>query len=461
MLQVPMAVLPFANLSSDAENEYFSDGLGEELMGALAKIDGLRLVARSSTQRFRGADHDVREIGKLLNVDAVLEGSVRRSGSRLRITVKLIETANGYQLWSERYDREMEDVFAVQEEIANGVASQLRVRLSQGAESYFRRHRAQDIEAYNLYLKGRFFWNKRTPADLLRAVEHFQNSTQIDPGFAPAFAGLADSYLLLAMYGAAAPQQVFPQARQAIAHALALDPKLPDAHCTDGCIRAAYEWDWPGAEQSFRRSLELGPNYATGHHWFAINYLVPMKRFEEARHHLEAARESDPLSLVINTTMGVEFFFEGRSSDAIREYRRVLEMEPGFALGYFFLGQALLHEQTYDEAIAALERAVELSGRSSETLAMLAYAHALGEHPDAARAIQDEIVERGAKQYISPVQLAQIQLALGAKSEALDLLEKAAEQRATDLLWLKVRPTFAALVDEPRFRALADSIGLP
>jgi len=219
-LQVPMAVLPFANLGADVEDDYFGDGLGEELMGALSKIDGLRLVARSSTQRFRGAEHDVREIGRLLNVEAVLEGSVRRSGNRLRISVELVETTNGYQLWSERYDREMQDVFAVQEEIANGVASQLRVRLSQGAESYFRRHRAQDIEAYNLYLKGRYFWNKRTPADLRRAVEHFQQATQIDPKFAPAFAGLADCYVLLAMYGAAAPKEVFPQARQAIAQAL-------------------------------------------------------------------------------------------------------------------------------------------------------------------------------------------------------------------------------------------------
>jgi serine/threonine-protein kinase len=460
-LQVPMAVLPFANLSADPDNEYFSDGLGEELMGALAKIDGLRLVARSSTQRFRGADHDVREIGKLLNVDAVLEGSVRRSGNRLRITVKLIETANGYQLWSERYDREMEDVFVVQEEIANGVAAQLRVRLNQGAESYFRRHRAQDIEAYNLYLKGRFFWNKRTPADLRRAVEHFQSATQIDPKFAPAFAGLADSWVLLAMYGAVAPQEVFPQARQAIAQALALDPKLPDAHCTDGCIRAVFEWDWPGAEQSFRRSLELGPNYATGHHWFAINYLVPMKRFEEARHHLEAARESDPLSLVINTTIGLELFFEGRSGDAIREYRRVLEMEPGFAVGYFFLGQALLREQQHEEAIAALEHAVELSGHSSETLAMLGYAQAVAGRADGARAIQDEILQLSASQYISPAQLAQIQLALGAKADALTSLERAAEQRATDLLWLRVRPAFEALEGEPRFAVIAQSIGLP
>ena len=460
-LQVPMAVLPFANLSSDPENEYFSDGLGEELMGALAKIDGLRLVARSSTQRFRGADHDVREVGRLLNVDAVLEGSVRRSGNRLRITVKLVDTANGYQLWSERYDRQMEDVFEVQEEIANGVAAQLRGHLSQGAESYFRRHRAQDIEAYNLYLKGRYFWNKRTPADLRRAVEHFQHATQTDANFAPAFAGLADSYVLLAMYGAAAPQEVFPQARQAIARALALDPKLPDAHCTDGCIRAVFEWDWPGAEQSFRRSLELGPHYATGHHWFAINYFVPMKRFEDARHHLEAARESDPLSLVINTTIGLELFFEGRSSDAIGEYRRVLEMEPSFALGYFFLAQALLLEQKHDEAIAALERAVELSGRSSETLAMLAYAQAVAGHPEAARVIQGEILQSSAGHYLSPVQMAQIQLGLGSKAEALDSLEKASEQRAADLLWLRLRPAFEPLRHEPRFIAIADAIGLP
>jgi len=460
-LQVPIAVLPFANLSADPENDYFSDGLGEELIGALSKIDGLRLVARSSAQRFRGAAHDVREIGQLLNVEAVLEGSVRRSGNRLRITVTLIDTANGYQLWSERYDRDMQDVFVVQEEIANGVASQLRVRLSQGAESYFRRHRAEDIEAYNLYLKGRYFWNKRTPADLRRAVENFQHATQIDPKFAPALAGLADCYVLLAMYGAAAPKEVFPQARAAIAQALALDPKLSEAHCTDACIRAVFEWDWAGAEQSFRRCLELGPNYATGHHWFAINYLVPMKRFEEARHHLEAARESDPLSLVINTTIGLELFFEGQTGSAIREYRRVLEMEPSFALGYFFLGQALLREGEHAEAIATLERAVELSGRSSETLAMLGYGHAVAGHLDAARAIQDEIIRRGNDQYISPVQLAQIQLALGAKGEALDSLEKAAEERATDLLWLRVRHTFEGLAGEPRFLAIAESIGLP
>jgi serine/threonine-protein kinase len=460
-LQIPIAVLPFANLGPETGNEYFSEGLGEELMGALGKVPGLRLAARTSSYRFRGNDYDIREVGRLLNVDAVLEGSVRRSGSRLRVTVQLVDTAEGYQLWSERYDRQMEDVFAMQEEIANAVVSQLKVRLTDSAQSYFRKHRAGDIEAYNLYLKGRYFWNKRTPADLVRAVEHFKQATELDLRFAPAFAGLGDSYVTLAMYGAKHPAEVFPQAKQAIAQALKLDAKLSEAYCTDGCIRAVFDWDWSGAEQSFLRSLDLGPDYATGHHWLAINYFVPMKRFAEAQKHLHLARETDPLSLAINTTIGLELFFEGRVDEAITEYRRVLDMEPGFAMGYFFLGQALERQQRYQDALAALKRAVDLSNRSAETLTMLGHCYAAAGQPELARSMQNELSDIAAREYVSPVLLAQLRLALGSSEDALTLLEQAHQQRATDLLWIRLRPAFEPLSREPRFQAIAESIGLP
>ncbi len=459
-LQIPIAVLPFTNLGPGTENEYFSDGLGEELMAALGKVAGLRLAARASSFRFRGGEYDVRDVGRQLSVDAVLEGSVRRAGNRLRVAVQLVDTAEGYQLWSEMYDRQLEDVFEVQEEIANAVAGQLKLHLTNSAESYFRRHRTRDIEAYNLYLKGRYFWNKRTETDLQKAIEHFDQATQLDPNFAPALAGLADSYVTLAMYGALPPLNAFPQAKQAIEQALILDAKLPQAHCTAGCIRAVFDWDWGAAEQSFRKCLELGPNYATGHHWFAINFLVPMQRLEEAQRHLQLARETDPLSLVINTTIGLEKFFERRYEDAVREYRRVLEMEPSFAMGYFFLGQALERRGAISDAIAALERSVELSGRSAETVATLGYTYAAAGRRSEALVILQELKHRASTHYVSPVLLAQVQLGLEANEEALKSLEDAYKVKATDLLWIGVRPIFEPLKTEPRFQAIVESIGL-
>lgn len=456
-----IAVLPLINQSPDPDNEYFSDGMTDEIITALTKVKALRVAARTSSFAFKAKKENVRTIGRMLNVANVLEGSVRRAGSRLRVSAQLVSAADGYELWSERFERTLDDVFAVQDEIAKSIVDALKVKLL-GSESQALGERGtEDTEAWELYLMGRFHWNKRTEAGLRRAIGFFERAITRDPGYSLAMAGLADCYAILGEYGLMPPGEAMPQAKENAARALILNQGLAEAHTTLGLVRAVYEWNWPGSEIAFRQAMELAPRYATARQWYAVNYLVPHGRFDEAQLEIERARRLDPLSLPITTTAGVIQYFAGRFDAALAEYRRALEMDGGFAVTHFFMGQALSQLGDYRAALESLTRAVDISQGDAEMTAALAYAHAKGGDRDRALELLAGLERRAADRYLSPVVLAEVSAGLEDADQALGRLEQAAELHAADLHWLAVDPVFTAFRDHRRFAALLKRMGLP
>ncbi len=457
--QPSVAVLPFKDMSPEQDQQYFCDGTAEELISALSRVEGLRVASRTSTfEVTKGGNADLRTVRDRLGVSTLVEGSVRKAGSRLRITVRLVNTADGFELWSDRFDRELEDIFVIQEEIARQIVETLRPKLV--AEAGPLVLPAGGFEAYNLYLKGRFYWNQRTEAGLNKSVDLFRQATEKDPSYARAYAGLADAHLLLGIYGAAAPDEVMPRAREAAEKALGLDGKSAEVFASLACLEAVYEWDWEGAEEDFRRSIALDPRYPTGHHWFAVNVLAPCGRFKEAFDSLRIAEDLDPLSLAIHASVGLVFIFQRRFEEALDELAHAIDLDPRFAVAHFFRGQALSQLGRHDEAIGALEHAAQLSGSALEMRAALACAYARAGRLEPARRIQHELEVRARDGYVSPVLLAQVHTSLGENGSALEELSRAIRWRAADLAWLRVRPVFDPLRSEPRFAELLDEIHL-
>jgi len=453
-----IAVLPFANLSGSPDSDYFSDGLAEELIGALAVVPGLRVAARTSSFYFRGAGLDIREIGRDLNVGSILEGSVRKSGTQLRIAVQLINVMDGFVLWSRKYDREMADVLDIQDEIAKAVVPEITIARNAGAPVPPRV--TCDPEAYNLYLHGRFLWNKRTAKDLQKATGYFQQAVERDPRFAAALAGVADSYVTQAIYGFRAPDDVIPLAKQAAQKALTIDTTLAEAYTSMGCVRAVYDWDWQGAETDLRRAIEINPQHSTAHQWYAAHCLLPLGRFEEARNELQLACELDPFSVAVQTTVGLQFLLERRDDLAIKALQKVLLLDEDFGIAHYFMGQAYLNQARQAEAINELQRAVELTSGSSETVAVLGCAYATAGQRAKALQILEQLTDRYRTTYASPVLLSQLLLACEQAEQAMEFLQSARRMRASDLIWIKVRPAFDALRSEPSFGQICMEIGL-
>jgi TolB-like protein/Flp pilus assembly protein TadD len=453
-----IAVLPFVNLGASPDSDYFSDGLAEELIGALAAVPGLRVAARTSSFYFRGAGLDIREIGKNLNVESILEGSVRKSGTQLRIAVQLINVMNGFVLWSRKYDREMADILDIQDEIARAIVPEITAGRNSGAPVQPRA--TCDPQAYNWYLQGRFLWNKRTARDIQKATECFQQAVERDSRFAAALAGVADCYITQAIYGVRAPDDIIPLAKDAAQMALTIDTSLAEAYTSLGCIRALYDWDWQAAEKDLRRAIEINPLDSIAHHWYAANCLLPLGRFEEARTELQLACELDRFSVAIQTTAGLQFLLERRDDLAIKTLQKVLALDQDFAIAHYFLGQAYLNQAMQAEAIHELRQAVDLSSGSSETIAVLGCAYAGA--GDRAKALQvlEQLTDRCRTNYVSRVLLSQLRLACGETEQAVELLQRARRMRASDLVWIKVRPAFEALRSEPRFRQICMEVGL-
>lgn len=456
-----VAVLPFVDLSPKRDHEYFCEGLSESLQEALTKIEGLRVVSRTSAFSFKGKGLDVREIGKRLNVATLLEGSVQTAGDQLRASVTLTNVADGYLLWSERYDRPMVDVFDVQDDIARAVVSRLVPALSADSRVPLAAHSTDDLGAYHLYLKGRHVWNRRTEESLHQSIDYFRRALELDSGFAAAQAGLADAHAMLGIYGALPPDEAMPLAKSYAQDALAQHPNLAEALATRGCVRAVFEWDWAGAEADFHQALAANPQYPTAYQWYAVNCLMPRGRFSEARAQLQRAQELDPLSPVIGATFGLLAYLERRYDEAVTRYRDVLELDERFALADYFLGQALTAQGKPSEAVARLNRAGAIGGRSAEVIAALASAEALAARPDAAESLLAELQAMAETRYVSPVLIGQVHLALGRTGLALDQLEQGLRARAVEMIWLGVRPTFDPLRDNPRFVTLLRQIGLP
>jgi serine/threonine-protein kinase len=455
-----LAVLPFINLGREPENEYFSDGLTQELMGALSKVEGLRVVAHNSSFRYRRTALEVQEIARQLKVSTLLEGTVRQSRNRLRVTVKLIDAAAGCHIWAERYDRRMEDIFVVQEEIANTIARELKMKLR--SEGYgFTKHKTGNREAHDFFLKGLYFSNKRTSSNLLRAAENFHRATELDPEFAPALAALANCYAAQGGYGNQPPSKAFSLAKENVQKALNLDAHQSEAHCTYGLIQALFDHDLQAAERSFLRALDLDPNCALAHQWYAIPCLLVQGRFQEARSQLQLAHELDPLSLLIKTTMGSELYFERRYDEAIQELLTVVEMEPTYGIAYYALGQVYEKKEAYSQAIDALQRAVELMEGSAQALAMLGRLHAIAGHASEAAALLADLERLAATRYVSPVHFACLFAGLKQTSLALDSLENALRSRSPEVVAVGVWPVFDSLRPESRFRTLCQTMGVP
>lgn len=386
-----IAVLPFANLSPDPENEYFSDGLTEELINVLAKIEGLRVTSRTSVFAWKSKNEPIRRIGEQLNVNTVLEGSVRKAGNRLRITAQLVNVADDSHLWSERYDREMEDVFVVQDEIARAIVEALKIKLVGEEKCQLVKCATNSIEAYNLYLQGRFHWNKRSKEGFERAIKYFERALQIDPNYAPAYAGLADCYTLLASYGYINPQEGFPKAREAALKALDLNEALAEAHASLAAIKLNYDQDLQRAEQEIERAIELNPNYATAHHWHAAT-LLGLGRIEEALAAIQRALELDPLSAIIRVTAGETFQLAGRLNEAEEHLQKALEINPNLIGAYIGLAKAKQLSGDWKEAEEELQRAITNApddGRPRLAYALhLAY---LGQLPESLAEIQQAL----------------------------------------------------------------------
>jgi TolB-like protein/Flp pilus assembly protein TadD len=453
-----IAVLPFANLSPDPENEYFSDGLTPELIHLLTKVDGLRVVAWNSSSQLKGKTPDPYSVGQQLKVGSVLTGSVRGASVHLRITAQLVDTSNGYYLWSETYDREMQDVFAIQEEISSAIVKTLSKKLV-GAVSELKCN-TPNLEAYNLYLKGRFHWNKRTGPGLNRSVQYFTEAIAVDQDFAMAYSGLADAYTLLADYGVLHPSEAMPQAKAAAQRALDLDPLLGEAEASLGLIRGLYDWQWDTAEKHYRRAIELNPGYSTTHHWYAVDHMAMLGRMEEAREEIEIARALDPLSPIIREAIGFLAMLDRRYEEAIAHYREEVELDPFFYKGYTSMGRAYIQLGMYEEAIAHLEKGRSLAGDVPNILGALGQAWALSGNTAEARKFLKQLQQLSKTSYIPCSGIALIHLGLGEKEKALEILEAGCEQRHLVLATLKVHPAYDDLRGEPRFSAILQRMGL-
>ena len=455
-----IAVLPFADVSRGKELEYLCDGIAEEIINALTKVEGLRVVARTSAFSFKGKNEDIRAIARKLNVDSMLEGSVRKAGTRLRITVQLINAADGYHLWSERYDREMEDVFAIQDDITLAIVNKLKVTLLGKERAALVKRHTEDFEAYNLYLKGRYFWNKRTETGYLKSLEYFRQAIDKDPSYGLAYAGVADCYDLLGWYGYLAPHEAFPRARVAAEKARELDDTLAEAQASLGWINANYDWDWVTAEQQYKRALELNPSYATAHQWYS-EFLTYMGRHDESIAEGHKALEIDPLSLIINNDLGQVYYFARRYDEAIAQLRKTLEMDPSFAVAHFFLALALAQKSMFDEAIEEAQKAMSLAGEGDTLiLSHLGIIYALSGREEDARQVLANLDEFSEEKYVSAFPVALIHTALGEGDKAFQWLEKACEERDHWIETLKVHPALDGLRQDKRYRKLLEKTGL-
>ena len=456
-----IAVLSFSDMSPAKDQEFFCDGMADELISALTRIPGLRVAARTSAFQFKGKMRDVRVIGDALNVAAVLDGSVRKDGDRLRVTVELIGTADGFLLWSERFDCELKDIFTVQDEITRSIVVALRGRLA--ADNSGRTvdaPRRTNVDTYRLYLEGRYHWNKRTEEELNKSVACFERALEHDPGHAPSYAALADAYVTLATYGARPALAVMPRASAALQQALRIAPALSQAYTCRGCVRALFEWDWPGAEADFQTALSLNAAYPTAHHWYAINHLVPLGRFREASESLHRALDLDPLALAIRTSLGMTFYFSGRFDEAASELSKTIELDERFGIARLFLGATYIEQSRYVDAHSELEAAIRLSGPTPEILAAVGYLHGRSGDATSARVVLDNLQRIARDRYVSPARLAQVHLGLDEHDEAMDLLERAHAERAADLAWIAVRPVFGSVRTTSRFMALLERMGL-
>lgn len=453
-----IAVLPFLNMSGDPDNEFLSDGITEEIIQTLAKVDGIHVVARTSAFVFKNTQADIRSIGEALNVATILEGSVRRAGNRIRVNAQLINAQDGFEVWTDRYQRQLDDVFELQDDIAKAIVEALHVKLLD--ERPLASSGTSNFEAYELYLRGRYLWNKRTDHDLQRSVELMLGALAKDANFPLAHSGLADAYTIMGIYGLRPPGEVMPLAEEAADRALQIEPRNPEALTSRACVKGMYHWAWSEAERDFNDSIAHNPKYATAHQWYAVHCLAPQGRFVDAHNALRRARELDPLSAVVHASRGVVYYYERKYERALAEYQRVFDIDPTFGLAHYFAGLAYERTAHYEEALAAFQQAVQHSGNTPETIAAVGHVHAVSGNRSAADERLAELTALSQQRYVSPVLIALIYTGLGDTASAIDWLQKGLGLRATEMAWLGVRPVFDPLRPHPEFRSLLETVRL-
>jgi len=455
-----IAVLPFANLTPETSDDYFSDGLTEELILLLTRIPHFRVIAWETSSQLRGREQDLAGMRQQLRIGSILRGSVRRTDGRVRVTAQLIDAESGAYLWSEAYDKQVQDIFAIQEQIARAIVTTLELklqpqRLAEGAG------RLMGLKCHHLCLQGRFQANRRTHDGLLKSITCFEKAIEVEPACAVAYAGIADAYNLLSDHGFMNPAEATDKARNAAETALRIDPQCAEAYVSLGFIRALYEWNWNEAETLFRRAIALNPGYARAHHWFGLDHLAPLGRLEEAAFEARTAHYLDPLSQIIWEGCGYVHMLRREYQDALKTYQQLIELDPGFYKGYSSMGRVLSLIGRYDEAIEALEKARSLAGDAPRTV-LSALGHTLGcagRTEDALRLL-NQLKETSAKQWVPSACFGSLYLGLGDYESALTYFEASADARELAATGFKVHPMYDPLRSEPRFQALLRRVHL-
>ncbi len=457
-----IAVLPFVNVNADPDTEYLSDGITESLINSLSQVPRLRMIARSSAFRYKGKEIDPQTVGRELGVRAILLGRVTQRGDNLSISAELVDARNNSRIWGEQYSRKLSDILQVQAEISREISDKLRLKLSGEEQTLVAKRYTDNVEAYQLYLKGRFYSNKRNEESLKRGIDYFQQAIDKDPNYALAYSGLADSYIPLGsvLVSALPPREAMVKTKLAAQKALELDDTLAEAHTSLAEYKFRGDWDWSGAERQFKRALELNPNYAEAHEWYS-QYLAAMGRFEESIAVGKRAQQLDPVSPGISRSLGFNYYLVRRYDQAIEEYQRALELDPNFVIAHWLLGLAYANKSMFEQAIAESRKAVELSGHGPGAVGGLGYVYAASGRRDEAQQVLGELKELAKRRYVSPFSVAAIYARLGDKDAAFEWLEKAYQDGAYGILFLKSVPELDGLRSDPRFQDLMRRVGLP
>ncbi len=460
--KMSLVVLPLENLSGDAQQDYFADGMTDELTANLAKIGSLRVVSRSTAMAYKGTHKPLSEIAKDLHVDAVVEGTVLRSGSRVRITAELVQVSTDHHLWADTYESQLGDVLSLQNRVSSAIVDEIRINLTPEDKKRLAKNRSVSPAAYEDYLKGRYYWNRRSGEGFAKAIGYFEDATRRDPQYALAYAGLADCYGIIGatIYGSLPASEAAPKAKAAAIRALEIDPTLAEAETSLATAKFNYDWDWAGAAQGFQRAIQMDPRYPTAYQRYSL-YSIAMGRFDDSLDQIGKARDLDPLSISINSSLGWRLYLARQYDRSIAQLRDTLEMDPSYEWSHLILGQAYEQKGEFSLAITELHKAVELSHNSPLMISALAHANALSGNRQEAQKLLAQLMAQSKKQYVSPFYVAIVYVALGKNDLAMNWLDKAYADRSNGLVFLRVEPELDPLRSNARFIALQAKLNFP